>query len=517
MAEHDTIIIGGGHNGLVTAAYLARAGRRPLVLEARAEVGGRSVTGEIKAGFRCSTLLHAAGPLLPRIARELELARHGLQWLAPGVRLLAPSPDGRALALFDDPARTASGLTGHDADTYPEFAATMARIGRALAPLLAEIPPAALAPSAGDLFGLARLGRRLRRLGKRDLYRVLRWGPMAVADLVGEWFRGDLLRAALAARGLHAAFAGPRSGGTGVGLLLQAAHDGHATAPAAFPRGGMGALSAALAGAATAAGAQIRTGARVQRILVDGGAAVGVALAGGEELRAQAVVSGLDPRRTFLELVDPGVLGPDFTGKIRHYRSVGTAAKVNLALGRLPRLPFHAGQDPALLTGRIHVGPTLDDLERAFDAVKYGQLAPRLMLDVVIPTLLEPALAPPGAHVMSIWAQFVPHAVDRHELVKAVVQTLAPYAPDLADTIVGHQVLTPADLEAEYGLSGGHLLHGEASLDQLFAFRPLIGWAQHRTPLERLYLCGSGTHPGGGITGGSGANASRVVLRGLRG
>jgi phytoene dehydrogenase-like protein len=296
---------------------------------------------------------------------------------------------------------------------------------------------------------------------------------------------------------------------------VQAAHDGQATAPAAFPQGGMGGLTTALAAAAQAAGAQIRTGAPVARILVEGGAVTGVALENGEQIAARVVISDVDPRRTFLELLDAGALGPDFAGKIRHYRSVGTAAKVNLALARLPR--FTATGETALLTGRIHIGPTLDDLERAYDAVKYGQLSPRPMLDITIPSLLDPTLAPPGAQVMSILVQFAPATVARAELVKTVVQTLAAYAPDLPDTIVGHQALTPADLESHHGLGGGHLLHGEPALDQLFAFRPLIGWARYRTPVDGLYLCGAGTHPGGVISGASGANASREILKDLRG
>jgi phytoene dehydrogenase-like protein len=509
------VIIGAGHDGLVAAAYLARAGHRPLVLEARPVVGGRAVTEEIQPGFRCSTVMHAAGPLVPQVARDLDLGRHGLAWLRPEVRLFAPALDGRGLAVHDDPARTAAGLTGHDADVYPEFAATFARIGRALAPLVTVTPPAALAPTAADLWKLLRVGRRVRRLGRRDLFRVLRWGPMAVADLVGEWFKGDLLRATLAARGIYASHAGPRSGGTGAGLLLQAAHDGHATAPAAFPRGGMGGLTAALAASARAAGAEIRTAARVARILVDGGAARAVVLDGGEEIPARAVVSSADPRSTLLGLLDAGALGPDFAGKVRHYRCTGSVAKVNLALARLPRF-LAAGDERGLLTGRIHVGPTLDDLERAFDAIKYRQMSPRPVLDVAIPSLLDPTLAPVGGQVMSIHAQFVPAGAHRNDVVRVVVQTLAAYAPELPDCIVGHQVLTPDDLQAEYGLCGGHLLHGEPALDQLFAFRPLIGWARYRTPVARLYLCGAGTHPGGPVSGAAGLNASREILRELR-
>jgi phytoene dehydrogenase-like protein len=348
---------------------------------------------------------------------------------------------------------------------------------------------------------------------------------MAVADLVAEWFENDLLRATLAARGIFASFAGPWSAGTSAGLLFQAALDGHATAPAAFPRGGIGALTSALARAAQSLGAQIRTDSRVERILVKDGAVAGVVLARGEEIAARVVVSDLDPRTTLLELVDAATLGPDLTGKMQNYRCTGSAAKLNLALSRLPRftaLPKEAEAQRAALSGRIHIGPGIDDLERAFDAAKYGEISTRPMLDVAIPSVLDPTLAPLGRHVMSVHAQFAPYRLRagdwntrRAELVKTIVQTLATYAPDLPDVIVGHQVLTPADLESEYGLSGGHLFHGEPALDQLFTFRPLIGLAQYRAPIARLYLCGSGTHPGGAVSGASGANASREILKDL--
>jgi phytoene dehydrogenase-like protein len=537
--QRDVVIVGGGHNALVAAAMLARAGVKPLVLEARDVVGGRAVTEEIHPGFRCPTVLHAAGPLLPRVAAELDLERHGLTWLRGDVRVFAPSPDGPAVHIYDDAARTAAGLRAlspRDAERYPQFAEAFARIGAALAPALSAAPPGLEAPSARDLWGLLRSARRVRGLGRRDAYRLLRWAPMAVGDLVGEWFESDLLRATLCARGVYASFAGPRSAGTSAALLLQAALDGHATAPAVFPRGGMGALTAALERAARSLGAEIRTGARVAHIRVRDGAVRGVGLASGEEIAARAVVSGVDPRQTLLALLDASELGPGVASRARAYRCTGTAAKLNLALARLPRLAVPSSSGPAessgdregspphALTGRIHIGPTVDDLERAFDAVKYGEVSPRPTLDVTIPSIVDDSLAPPGAHVMSIHAQYVPYAPRagawnasrRDDLVRAIVQTLTVYFPDLPDAIVAHDLLTPVDLEAKLGLSGGHLLHGEPALDQLFCMRPLLGWAQYRTPVPGLYLCGSGTHPGAVVSGGCGANASRAILAGLR-
>jgi phytoene dehydrogenase-like protein len=529
MAEaRDVVIVGGGHNGLVAACYLAAAGLRPLVLERRDEVGGAAITEEIHPGFRCSTLAHAAGPLLPQVARDLQLGQYGLTTVVPDTRLFAPGPDGRAVRLYGDPAKTASGLarlSPADAERYPAFCESFSRIGRALAPVLTMTPPSIDKPSPGDLWNLGVIGKNVRGLGRKDAYRLLRWGPMAVADLAAEWFETELLRAAVAARGIYGAFAGPWSAGTSMSLLLQAAVDGHPAGPAAFPVGGMGALTQALAAAAGAAGAEIRTGAPVARVLVRGGRAASVVLESGEEIPARAVVSNADPKRTFLKLVDPADLEPGFLAKIRNYRTPGAAAKVNLALSGLPTFDAlkNSGDAAAALSGRVHIGPEIDYLERAYDDAKYGDFSRQPYLDVAIPSLADDSLAPRGAHVLSIYAQFAPYALRegdwasrREELGDAIVNTLAAYAPDLKGLVVARQVLTPLDLEERYGLTGGHALHGEPSLDQFFTFRPLIGWAQYRTPVDGLYLCGAGTHPGGGVTGGPGANASREILKDLK-
>lgn len=525
----DIVIIGAGHNGLVTAFYLAKAGLRPLVLERREIVGGTAVTEEFHPDFRCSTLAHSAGPLLPHIMRDLPLERHGLTIIKPEIRVFAPHPDGRALCLYDDPARTAEELrqlSPHDARSYPEFHQSFAHIGRVLAPLLSMTPPSIDKPTVGDMWHLGKVGKGFRGLGKKDAYRLLRWGPMAVADLVAEWFETELLRATIAARGIYGAFAGPWSAGTSTALLLQAAVDGQAMGPASFVKGGMGALTDALAKAALAAGAEIRTGAGVARIQVKDGKAASVVLASGEEIPARAVVSNADPRHTFLRLIDPTDLDPDFLTKMRNYRSLGAAAKINLALAGLPSFSAvkGSGQDGTVkLSGRIHIGPEIDYLERAFDAAKYGDYSPLPYMDITIPSIADPALAPPGAHVMSVYVQFAPYqlkegdwATRREEFADTVIKTLSAYAPNLNELIIQRQVITPLDLERTYGLSGGHILHGEQSLDQFFTFRPLIGWAQYRTPIKGLYLCGAGTHPGGGVTGGPGANASREIIKDLK-
>jgi phytoene dehydrogenase-like protein len=527
MPTHDVIIIGAGHNGLVTAYYLAKAGFKPLVLERREIVGGACVTEEFHPGFRCSTLANSLGPLLPQIVRDLQFESHGVEFITPTVRVFSPNIDGPSITIYDDARQTADELAGvsvKDAKSYPDFIKTFARIGRALAPLLLMTPPNIDKPAKSELWNLGKLGWGIRGLGKKDEYRLLRYGPMAVADLAAEWFETELLRATVAARGIFGAFAGPWSAGTSAALLLQAATDGHAIAPSSFVKGGMGALTQALAKAAVQAGAEIRTNAEVASVSVRDGKAAGVVLANGEEIPAWTTISNADPGVTFLELLAYGELEPSFLNKIRNYRAHGTVAKVHLALSALPKFTGLNDEDAVeKLSGRIHIGPDIDHLEHAFDAAKYGDFSPRPYLDITIPTLTDPSLAPSGAHVMSIHAQFAPYKLRdgdwnsrREELSDAVVNLLCDYAPNLKESIVARQVITPLDLEKTYGLSGGHIHHGEMSLDQLFAFRPLIGWARYRAPIKGLYLCGAGTHPGGGVTGAPGLNASREIIKDLK-
>ena len=523
MAIYDVTIIGGGHNGLVAACYLAKAGLKTLVLERREVVGGGAVTEEIHPGFRVSALDHAAGPFSAHVASDLNLSGFGLQMITPEARVLALSPEGESLCVYDDVARTVSEIekfSANDAKAYPEFVNTFARIGRVLAPLIAMTPPSIDRPTAADAWQFGKVGLAFRKLGKKDEYRLLRWGPMAVADLVAEWFETELLRATVAARGIHGAFAGPWSAGTSLGLLWQAAHDGSAIGSASYARGGMGALSDVLAKAAMAAGTEIRNAANVTTIVGADGDKPKVVLETGEEIESRVVVSNADPRTTFLHLVDPVDLDPNFLSKMRNYRAPGAAAKVNLALSGLPTFIGLNGSDPKTkLSGRIHIGPEIDYLERAFDASKYGEFSAEPYLDITIPSVADPSLAPEGKHVMSIHVQFAPYKLNgdwstrREELEKTVIGVLQNYAPGVRELILAQQLITPLDLEQTYGLSGGHIHHGEQTLDQFFTFRPLIGWAQYRTPLKRLYLCGAGTHPGGGLTGLNGANAAREIAR----
>ena len=525
MARFDIIVIGAGTNGLVAACYLANAGLKTLVLERRQTVGGIAVTEEIAPGFRCPTVAHSTGPLLPEVLKDLKLADHGLELIKPTVQLTALNPDGPPISVYEDAQRTAAEIkqhSTHDASSYPEFAESFSRIGKVLAPLLRMTPPSIDSPSPVDVWDLAKLGLAFRGLGRKDAFRLLRWGPMAVADLVAEWFDTELLRAAIAARGIYCSFAGPWSAGTSTGLLWQAALSGSPVSSAVLVKGGVGNITQALAKAATAAGAEVRTSSEVARIRVHENRATTLELRNGDELQTRAVVSTTDPKTTFLQLIDPVDLEPTFFSKMRNYRTVGSAAKVNLALSALPR--FNGISDAAAqLTGRIHVGSDIDYLERAFDAAKYGDYSPYPHLDITIPSLSDDSLAPDGAHVISIHVQFAPYKLKggdwnsrREEFGDNVVKTLSAYAPNLSGLVVGRKVITPIDLEDTYGLGGGHIMHGEQTLDQFFTFRPLIGWAQYRTPIRGLYLCGAGTHPGGGVTGGPGMNGSREILKDLK-
>jgi phytoene dehydrogenase-like protein len=525
-ANRNVVIIGGGHNGLVTAFYLAKAGFKPLVLERRGQTGGAAITEEFHPGFRCSTLAHAAGPLRPDIVRDMQLEKHGLKMIVPEAEVTSLTPDGRALTLYRDAEKSCQEIakfSQKDATKYPQFQASLAKMGRVIGKALTLAPPDIDNPSSGDLWGMLNTGRSIRKLGRRDMYRLLRWGPMAVADLVAEYFETELLRATVAARGIFGTFLGPWSAGSSLVLLIRAAGDEHPAGSCWFTAGGMGAVTQAMASAAQQAGAEIRTGAEVIEVRVKDGVASGVVLSNGEEISARAVISNADPKRTLLKLVDPAHLSPDFVMKLQHYRMPGTVAKVNLALSGLPRFTALGDEINGVLSGRIHIGPEIDYLERAFDESKYGNFSRQPYLEVTIPSLTDPALAPQGKHVMSIYMQYAPYKLkgsdwekQRVPLGDTVVKTLAQYAPGLPSQILTHQIITPQDFEDTHGLTGGHIFHGELALDQLFTMRPLLDWARYRTPIQNLYLCGSGTHPGAGLTGGSGANAAREILKDLK-
>jgi phytoene dehydrogenase-like protein len=534
------LLIGGGHNALITAFYLAKGGFKPLVLERREIVGGGAITEEFHPGFRASTLAHTVGPLRADVARRLHLEKYDCHMVYPDPRVFAPTPDGKALLFYNDHAKTAGGiarLSAKDAASYTKFAGTLEQVSEVCAHIASITPPAIDSPSPEDLWNLFKTGRNIRGLGKNGIFNLLRWGPMAAADFAAEFFETELIRAVVAARGIFGTALGPWSAGSTAVLLLRAAADPHPVGSAAFPRGGLGSLTRALAEAARHAGAEIRTQAEVQHIRIKNGAVTSVVLADGEEILTDAVVSGVDPKRTFFNLVDPSQLDPTFALRIRNIRANGTVAKVNLALNDLPSFPALVGTVGPdgfrqALSGRIHIGPEIDYLERAFDASKYGEFSTAPYLDVTIPTLLDPSLAPEGKHVLSAYVQFAPFKlVDRSavaqrsegnwnarrkQLGDTVVKTLSAYSPNLKDLIESMQVITPQDLETTYGFTGGHIFHGELALDQLFTMRPVLDWARYKTPIRGLFLCGSGTHPGNGLTGASGANAAREIIHALR-
>jgi phytoene dehydrogenase-like protein len=524
-ATRDIIIVGGGHNGLVAAFYLAKAGFKPLVLERRAQVGGSAITEEFHPGFRCSTLSHNTGPLHAAVVRDMQLERHGLKLITPEVRTVSLLPDGRSLVLYSDPKKAAQEIaqwSPKDAAAYADIGAALGKIGKVIGEALTLTPPNIDHPSSGDLWGMLKTGRSIHNLGKKDLYRVLRWGPMAVADLVAEFFDTEPLRATIAARGIFGTFLGPWSAGSALVLLLRAAADPSPAGSVQFPIGGAGAITSAMAAAAKEAGAEIRTDAAVSEIRVKDGVATGVVLVSGEEISAPAVVSNADPKRTLMRLVDPAHLTPDFVQKIKNYRSVGTVAKINLALSALPEFTALKAKGN-LLRGRIQISPEIDYLEHAFDESKYGNFSRAPYLEITFPSLSDPSLAPAGQHVMSIYMQYAPYNLknsdwetQRKALGETVVKTIAQYAPNLPQTILRHQIITPKDLEETYGLTGGHIFHGELALDQFFTMRPLLDWARYKTPIDRLFLCGNGTHPGTGLTGGSGANAAREIIKALK-
>ncbi len=531
------VLIGGGHNALIAAFYLAKGGFKPLLLERREMVGGGAITEEFHPGFRASTLAHTLGPLRADIARDLRLDKSDCEILSPDPRVFAPTSDGKALLFYSDVAKTAAAIgnfSAKDASKYAQFVESLASTAGFFTQLSSITPPAIDKPTPEDLWNLLKTGRGVRSLGKTGIFDLLRWGPMAVADFVAEFFETELLRAVIAARGIFGTALGPWSAGSTAVLLLRASADAHPVGSSAFPRGGLGSFTRALAESAKQAGAEIRTDAEVRHIRIKDGAVIGIVLADGEEIAVEAVVSGVDPKRTFFHLVDPSQLDPTFANRLKNFRANGTVAKVNLALGGLPTFTALDATEGFLkaLSGRIHIGPEIDYLERAFDASKYGEYSQAPYLDVTIPTILDPSLAPDGKHVLSAYVQFAPFKlVDRSagaqkkegnwdarrkDLGDTVVKTLAAYAPNIPGLVEGIQVITPKDLETSYGFTGGHIFHGELALDQLFTMRPVLDWARYKTPIRGLFLCGSGTHPGNGLTGASGANAAREIIRDLR-
>lgn len=512
----DVIIIGGGLNGLVAANILARKKFSVLVLDRQDQVGGAAVTSTSAAGYRSATLSHALGPISRDVVRTLRLDRAGIEFITPDPVLTTFGTRDDVVTFHRDRILTAASIervSASDAGAWQGFVQTMQRLALVFAEINRHPAPSIDAPASADLWRLLQVGRRARALGSRELARLGRYVPMCVADLVAEWFESDLVQAAVAARAIFGHPMGPWSAGTGALLLQRMAEDPMPVGGGVTVKGGPGALTSALATMAVGAGVTIRTDAQVVRVITHGGVTTGVALASGEEVLAHTVVATVDPKQLFLSLVDAGDLPPTFRQRVRQIRARGVTAKINLSLSGQPVFDALHGDDLPL-RGRLLFGPSIDVLERAHDATKYGQMAAAPWVELSVPTINDNSLAPPGGHSVSMYVHGVPHDVQitRDEVLARALAVLAPHAPDLESQIVEQEVFTPADLESRWGYTGGHIFHGESTLDQWWVSRPLLGWAHHyASPVEGLFLGGAGTHPGGGLTGQSGLNAARVI------
>jgi phytoene dehydrogenase-like protein len=490
--------VGAGHNGLVTAAYLAKEGLRTLVLERREQVGGLLMTADGIGGLRAA------------VVRDLRLESCGFQIIEPEVVAFAPSANGTGVTLWRDPARTAKELGPRDAEAFVAFDRKIRSLAGFVARMQEAEPPDLTGLSLSDAGTGFTLLNALRQLGRDEIRETLRALPMSVADLVSEAVEDEALRGVLGARGIRYSAMGPRSAGTALNFLWDSAAGGGAAGRTVFARGGPQALADALVSTARSHGVEVRCDAEVAAIRTSLGSVEGVALANGDEIDGGIVASSADPKQTLLRLLDPAEVGPTLGWRAEHIRAPGVAAKVTLVLEGLPA-------DDERLRGRIVIAPGLDYIELAFNDSKYGRISEEPYLEAMIPTLSDPSLVPEGRHVMTVLFQYAPHGAARDPVADLTVRTLEAYAPGLADRIIDCHVVTPADLERDYGLSGGHPMHGEHALDQFFAWRPLLGHADYRLARIRgLYLCGAGAHPGGGVTGGPGRNAARAILADAR-
>src|SRR5271166_52789 len=524
LKKFDAIIVGAGHNGLVCAAYLARAGRSVLVLEKREPVGGCAVTEEIWPGYRVSTAAYLSSLLQERIIRELELERFGYHVDAKDPAFFSPFPDHRYLFMWQDRAKTLAEIakfSRHDAEIFPAYEDHLERLSEAVESLLLTTPPEFPPRGIGDLIDYLKLAGRFRRLRPKEIVSLVKIFTQSAADFLDEWFESDEIKVTLATDGVIGANGGPRSQGTAYILLH------HVMGSVAgkrglwgFVRGGMGAVSDAIAQSAASRGATIRTSAGVKCIRIENGRTRGVTLESGEEIDAPIVASNLTPQTTFLHLIHPNQLPADLLTSIRHYRTEGTSCKINLALDGLPDFRALPGAPGPQHRATMHICPSLDYIERAWDDAKYGRPSQSPLLELTVPTMYDPSLAPAGKHIMGIFLQYAPYTLRdahwdelREPFAYRVFDLIEEYAPGFRELVIEKQVLTPLDLEHRFGLTGGNIFHGEMSLDQMFVMRPVAGCARYRTPIRGLYLCGSGTHPGGGVMGAPGYNAAREILK----
>ncbi|HEX6987305.1 MAG TPA: NAD(P)/FAD-dependent oxidoreductase [Planctomycetaceae bacterium] len=540
--RYDAVIIGGGHNGLISAAYLARAGMKTLVLEQRHVLGGAAVTEELYPGYRFSVFSYVVSLLRPEIIRELQLPRHGLDILPldgtftplrPGDGPKGTSSrsgdvagTGDYLWRVNDHGRTIRELrrwSASDAEAYEEYGQLMVEMARFIKPILGITPPDLTSLDPRPLLPLTGLLRSFQQLPERQQAVFVQLMTMSAADFLDQWFETDPLKATMSASGIIGTYLGVRSPGTAYVLL----HHYMGEIDGAFrawgiPKGGTGGISNAIGNAARALGAEIRMESPVERVIVKNGRAAGVALAGsGEEIQADVVLSSVDARRTFLGMLEPGTLDPEFEEEIRRFKFRGSSGKVNMAVDRLPEFPSLPGVGEHL-RGAISFSPSVDEMEQAYDDAKYGHFSRKPYIDMIIPTLVDPTMAPPGRHVVSCFVQYAPYKLapelgtwddQREAFGDAVVDRISEFAPGFRDSILFRNVQTPLDIERTTGLTEGNIFQGELTLEQLFFNRPVPGHARFRTPVRDLWLCGSSTHPGGGIMGANGRIAALEVLR----
>jgi phytoene dehydrogenase-like protein len=523
--KYDAVVIGGGHNGLTCAAYLARAGRKVVVVERRHLLGGAAVTEEVFPGYKFSVASYVVSLLRPEIIRDLDLPRHGME-LLPLDGTFTPMPNGDYLWRVNDHYKTRREIARHsklDAEAYDEYGRAMIEMGRFAKPILSMTPPDPTSLDPRGLLELLSIGKRFRAMRHHDRVNQIQLLTMSAVDFLDQWFETDVLKATMSASGIIGTFLGVRSPGTAYVLL----HHYMGEIDGSFrswglSRGGTGAVSNAIGAAALEFGAEIRTEAPVAQIRRKNGRATGVVLDNGDEIAADVVVSSVDPNLTFLKFLDPRELPDEFVDGVRRYKYRGSSGKVNLALDALPEFTSLPGRGPHL-RGAISISPSIDYMEQAYDDAKYGRFSRRPYMDIVIPSLTDASLAPPGKHVMSCFVQYAPYHLregswdtQREAFGDAVINAIAEHAPNINNIILHRQVLTPLDIERTFGLTEGNIFQGELTLEQLFFLRPVPGWAQYVTPVERLYMCGSATHPGGGIMGAPGKNAAERILREVR-